>query len=58
MINRLEFLIMFFGFGTWFLLKDNDLNGVIFIFMVVSGLAWAVCFLDDWSHRNDYEEDN
>jgi len=55
MINRLEFLIMFFGFA---ILAELQSNSMWIVLSIACGIIWCLYYLDDWNHRNDYEEDN
>ena len=55
MINRLEFIIMFFGFGTWVLIKPDP---ILFLMMTGSCLCWIYYFLEDWNYQDDYEDDH
>lgn len=54
MINRLEFLIMFFGFTILAVLEPNVL---LISGSIVSAAFWIICFFDDWTYQDDYEED-
>jgi len=54
MINRLEFLIMFFGFSIMSAIRPD---AVMIILSLVCGIAYGICVLDDLNYPDDYEED-
>ena len=53
MINRLEFLIMFFGFQILTAI-NHDVSTLIL--SIVCGLVWCWCWFEDWNEQNDYED--
>jgi len=55
MINRLEFLIMFFGFTILDAIKPHLLTTIL---AVICGVLWCWYWVDDWNYQDDYEEDN
>jgi len=55
MINRLEFLIMFFGFS---IMAEINPSAVMIIGSLICGIAYGICVLDDLNYQDDYEEDN
>jgi hypothetical protein len=55
MINRLEFLIMFFGFA---ILGKVYSNSLMLIASIGCGFIWVYYWIEDWNHQDDYDEDN